>query len=78
VKIGDAADFAPKGASAETGTAEAMVEDLIAEHESATRNMRKAAIDADEGDDLVTTDMLTDRLSFHEKAIWMLNATIGA
>ena len=78
VKVGDAADFAPKSGSAETGTAEAMVEDLIAEHESATRDLRKAAKSADEGDDMVTTDMLTDRLAFHEKAIWMLRATIGA
>ena len=78
VKVADAADFAPKGGSAETGTAESMVEDLIAEHEAATRNLRNAAKEADEGDDMVTADMLTDRLAFHEKAIWMLSATISA
>ncbi len=78
VKVSDVANFAPKSGSAETDTAEAMVEDLISEHEEATRTMRKAAIDADDGEDLVTTDMLTDRLSFHEKAIWMLRATISA
>ena len=78
VKVADAADFAPKGGSAETGTAESMVEDLIAEHEAATRNLRNAAKEADEGDDMVTADMLTDRLAFHEKAIWMLGATISA
>jgi starvation-inducible DNA-binding protein len=55
-----------------------MVEDLIAEHEAATRNVRTAAKDAEDGGDFVTTDMLTDRLAFHEKAIWMLNATIGS
>ena len=78
VKVGDAAEFAPKGGSAETETAQSMVEDLIAEHEASTRNIRKAAKAADEGDDMVTTDMLTERLAFHEKAIWMLGATISA
>ncbi len=77
VKVGDAADFAPKSGSAEIETAQSMVEDLIAEHEASTRNIRKAAKAADDGDDMVTTDMLTDRLAFHEKAIWMLGATIS-
>ena len=72
-----AANFAPPGKIAETGSAQDMVADLIAEHETAAMALRKAALQADEHDDFVTTDMLTDRLTFHEKAIWMLQATIS-
>jgi starvation-inducible DNA-binding protein len=78
VKIGDAADFAPEGASQEAGSAEAMVEDLAADHESLTRALRNAAGEAEGGSDAVTADMLTGRMAFHEKAIWMLRATISA
>ncbi len=76
--LADAASFAPQGKSVENVTAEAMVNDLIAEHEAAVRTMRKAGTMADENGDLVTTDMLTERLTFHEKALWMLRATIAA
>lgn len=54
-----------------------MVEQLIADHERTARRLREVAIDADESDDLVTTDMLTDRLAFHEKAVWMLRAIVS-
>ena len=76
-KIGEVADFAPKGASTDNHTAHDMVADLIHDHEAAARNLRKAAKAADEGDDMVTTDMLTERLNFHEKALWMLRATMS-
>jgi starvation-inducible DNA-binding protein len=55
-----------------------MVADLIADHEAAVRRMRDAGTKADENDDLVTTDMLTDRLNFHEKALWMLRAIVAS
>lgn len=54
-----------------------MVKDLIADHEEAVRKMREIGTMADEKGDLVTADMLTDRLTFHEKALWMLRATIS-
>lgn len=57
--------------------AEQMVEFLAKDHEKMVKRLRQAAIDAEEVDDLVTTDMLTERLAFHEKAIWMLRAIIG-
>ncbi|WP_274534031.1 MULTISPECIES: hypothetical protein [unclassified Ensifer] len=40
--------------------------------------MRDAGTKADDNGDLVTTDMLTDRLDFHEKALWMLQAIVAA
>lgn len=54
-----------------------MVEDLISDHEDAVRKMRRVGTSADEVGDLVTSDMLSDRLTFHEKALWMLRATVS-
>lgn len=77
-KLGEANQFAPTSASVNHTTAAEMVADLIADHEAAVRRMREAGVKADENNDLVTTDMLTDRLTFHEKALWMLRAIIAA
>lgn len=55
-------------------TAEQMVEELALDHEKMVKRLRQTAIDADEVDDLVTADLMTQRLAFHEKAIWMLRA----
>lgn len=54
-----------------------MVEDLIVDHEEAVKKMRVVATRAEEKGDLVTTDMLTERMTFHEKALWMLRATLA-
>lgn len=75
--VGDAAKFAPASGDISQLTAEEMVRDLIADHEAACRAMREAGTSADDNEDLVTTDMLTDRLTFHEKALWMLKAIIA-
>lgn len=56
--------------------AKAMVEDLLDKHESACRELRETGIAADEVDDLVTADMLTEQLAFHEKAAWMFRAML--
>ncbi|KRD69782.1 DNA starvation/stationary phase protection protein [Ensifer sp. ENS10] len=77
-KLTEAAAFAPSGGSVNHASAADMVADLIADHEAAVRRMRDAGTTADENDDLVTTDMLTDRLNFHEKALWMLRAIVAA
>ncbi|MGE6739393.1 Dps family protein [Allorhizobium pseudoryzae] len=75
--LGEAAGFAPKAADVGKFTAVSMVNDLVADHEAAVKTMRKAAGQADEAGDVVTADMLTDRLTFHEKALWMLRAIIA-
>ncbi|MDX2288173.1 MAG: Dps family protein [Hyphomicrobiaceae bacterium] len=59
-------------------SAEQMVAHLVVDHEKIVKRLRDAAMAADEADDLVTTDLLTARLAFHEKAIWMLRAIIGS
>lgn len=51
-----------------------MVAYLVEDHEKLCKRIRTAAAEADEVQDFVTHDMLTARLNFHEKAIWMLRA----
>lgn len=78
VKLDKTESFAPDHASVDHKTAQDMVADLIADHEEAVRAMRKAATKAGDNDDVVTEDMLTARLGFHEKALWMLRAVIAS
>jgi len=54
-----------------------MVEALIGDHEAIVRSMREIAIKAEQADDFVTHDILVGRLTFHEKAIWMLRAIVS-
>ncbi|MBO6813858.1 MAG: DNA starvation/stationary phase protection protein [Rhizobiaceae bacterium] len=54
-----------------------MIEDLIENHEQIARDFRDAASKAGDAGDMVTEDMLTERLTFHEQAIWMLRAIIS-
>jgi starvation-inducible DNA-binding protein len=75
--LGEAADFAPKAGDVGKLTAVDMVNDLVKDHETAVKAMRQAAEDADEAGDVVTADMLTARLTFHEKALWMLRAIVA-
>lgn len=74
VRLGDAAAFAPKVADVKKTSAIDMIEDLIADHQTAVKAARKAAKTAGDAGDVVTEDMLTARLGFHEQALWMLRA----
>lgn len=56
--------------------AKAMVEDLLSQHEAACRSLRDTGSAADDAGDLVTTDMLTEHLAFHEKAAWMFRSML--
>lgn len=62
--------------SAEPTTRE-MIANLVRDHERVARGFRESAERAEEAGDLVTADMLTERLQFHEKAIWMLRALLA-
>lgn len=57
-------------------TAEEAVTMLCADHETAARTFREATRLADEVDDVVTADLLTDRMAFHEKSAWMLRSIL--
>ena len=77
VSLDMAKSFAPTKSDVDQASAHDMVADLINEHEQAVRDMRKAATTAGDNDDVVTEDMLTARLTFHEKALWMLRSVIA-
>lgn len=78
VEMGNASGFAPAAKDVRHTSAKDMVDDLIRSHEAAVKAMREAAGKAGDADDMVTEDMLTARLTFHEKAIWMLRAIVAA
>lgn len=51
-----------------------MLDTLTSDHEAVASRFRDAAETAEKHRDLVTADMLTARIAFHEQAIWMLKA----
>ena len=51
-----------------------MIADLVADHETIGKTIRDAFKAAEDGDDEVTQDMLTQRLTEHEKTAWMLRS----
>lgn len=53
-----------------------MARNLMKCHEVCTREARKLFKVAEKFDDQVTMDMLVERMAFHEKAAWMLRATV--
>ena len=53
-----------------------MAADLLSSHENLIRNMRDALAKADQHSDEVTVDLMTERLSVHEKAAWMWRSFI--
>jgi starvation-inducible DNA-binding protein len=56
--------------------ASVMVANLVKGHEAVVRTIRPALARADEAGDDVTVDLLTQRLTFHEKTAWMLRALL--
>lgn len=55
-------------------SAEDMVAELIADHETVSSTFRELVEVADKARDAVTADLLTARLHFHEQAAWMLRS----
>ncbi|MBR9826447.1 MAG: DNA starvation/stationary phase protection protein [Alphaproteobacteria bacterium] len=64
-------------ASADATDADAMVADLLKGHEAVVATIRKGLDLAAENGDEATADILTPRLTVHEKTAWMLRATLG-
>jgi len=64
--------------SEDTGntSTEEMIANLADDHETAAKRFRKAVEIAEENRDVVTADMLTARMAFHEKAAWMFKALL--
>lgn len=61
---------------ASAATAHAMVADLIDDHEAVIRKMRDAADLAEDKRDFVTHDLLVERMTYHEKVVWMWRSLI--
>lgn len=61
----------------EPATAAEMVEMLAKDHETVCRSLRVAIEFCEGKDDYVTADMITERLAWHEEAIWMLRASLA-
>lgn len=59
-------------------TVAGMVSMLAGDHEALCRTMREHVEAADERKDHVTADLIVQRLTFHEKAVWMLRATLAS
>jgi len=54
-----------------------MVGQLAADNEAVARSLRSVFPAAEAGNDEATADLLTQRLTAHEKAAWMLRAHLG-
>ena len=58
--------------------AQAMLKELMRDHETVIATARAGIDVADEAGDEVSVDLLTQRLAAHEKAVWMLRSSLGA
>lgn len=54
-----------------------MVRDLYHSNLQVAANLKKAVEKADSADDVSTADLLTGRITMHEKAAWMLKSTLA-
>lgn len=71
------AGSASLSSAADKTGADEMVADLLAGHETVVATIRKALTLAGEHGDEASADVLTPRLTEHEKTAWMLRSTLG-
>lgn len=57
-------------------SAENMIKNLISDHEIIVQTAQSVFPLAEEGKDEVTLDLLTQRMEWHEKTIWMLKSSL--
>lgn len=57
--------------------ATAMLQELMADHETLIATARAGVEVAEDAGDVASADLMTERLSAHEKAAWMIRATLG-
>ncbi|WP_421787676.1 Dps family protein [Hyphobacterium sp.] len=69
--------FAEIRSEAEKSDANDMIADLLAGHEQVAATIRAALESAAGHGDDATADVLTPRLTAHEKMAWMLRSTLG-
>jgi starvation-inducible DNA-binding protein len=54
-----------------------MIAELLSDHETCARSVRQALWIARSNVDAPTEDLLTQRLTAHEKAVWMLKSLLA-
>ena len=74
---GEMTDAATVKSGGEATEANDMLRDLLSGHETVVATIRQALTLAAEHGDEATADVLTPRLTEHEKSAWMLRSTIG-
>ena len=60
-----------------TLSAQDMIKDLIKGNETTVATLKKAAEVADEAGDISTNDLCTQRITAHEKHLWMLKSSLA-
>jgi starvation-inducible DNA-binding protein len=70
------AEASTLAAKADASRANDMLADLLAGHETVIATIRAALEQAAEMDDEATADILTPRLTVHEKTAWMLRSSM--
>lgn len=55
-----------------------MLRQLIDDNETVIEGIRVGLLAAQHADDEATVGLLTDRLTYHEKQLWMLRSTLAA
>lgn len=58
----------------ENATWQDMIKDLVSDHAAIGAQLKTSISECEAMHDNVTLDMFVERLSFHEKAIWMLSS----
>lgn len=55
---------------------EAMIENLLRDNETCSKEARKVLKVAEDAEDEVTVDMMVERMTQHDEAAWMLRSTL--
>jgi|SRR5690554_2107125 len=58
-------------------TAEEMIEDLAKDHEQLSKRSRELIAAMEKVHDMATADLMTERLGFHDQAVWMLRSSLS-
>ncbi len=53
-----------------------MLKELLEDHKLIVRSLKKAISDLNDSDDFGTIDLITSRLTYHEKIVWMLTSSL--
>ena len=54
-----------------------MIQELLESHETCARTARSVMPTASKAEDEATVDLLTTRLTYHEKTAWMLRSLLA-